>query len=311
MCLGSRLCRKCFTSEHVRRTMNWNSSIVKLVNCTASFEMMTSSNGNYWSKSPCSLTKFCSLSSRFIRAQQIQRESLQRDYVYLLQTSLSTEEGRLFGGTKVRDHISPDVRDIFFLLNLASRTAEGLTEWVSTTGSIVTVFSKVIRAERVQIRVNVLSFSLEGSGLYVDSYGFKHDKSNENDRLQYICVKLTQFYHSKAQITDEQVWRTLLKSYQNSSTIPVSLDERRWSIYVFVFRSDPTQKSFKTLVRQGIPSHLRAEFWHTFISKQTQQMRKDKGSNYFQNLCHLLPNSDVSPIDSLLSEEWESISVEF
>lgn len=66
-----------------------------------------------------------------------------------------------------------------------------------------------------------MNFSLEGSGLYVDSYGFKHDKSNENDRLQYICVKLTQFYHSKSHSTDEQVWRTLIKSYQNSSTVPV------------------------------------------------------------------------------------------
>lgn len=44
--------------------------------------------------------------SRLLRAQQIQRESLQRDYVFLLQTSLSTEDGRLFGGTKVKSSLT-------------------------------------------------------------------------------------------------------------------------------------------------------------------------------------------------------------
>lgn len=41
------------------------------------------------------------VSPRTIRSQQVQRESLQRDYVYLLQTLLSTEDGQLFGGAKV------------------------------------------------------------------------------------------------------------------------------------------------------------------------------------------------------------------
>ena len=45
-------------------------------------------------------------SFRAIRSQQIQRESLQRDYVFLLQTLLSTEDGRLFGGTKVKKNLS-------------------------------------------------------------------------------------------------------------------------------------------------------------------------------------------------------------
>ena len=33
--------------------------------------------------------------------QEAQRESLQRDYLFLLQTVLSTDDGRLFGGNKV------------------------------------------------------------------------------------------------------------------------------------------------------------------------------------------------------------------
>ena len=45
-------------------------------------------------------TKYSSF--RAIRSQQTQRESLQRDYIFLLQTSLSNEDGRLFGGTKVK-----------------------------------------------------------------------------------------------------------------------------------------------------------------------------------------------------------------
>ena len=72
-------------------------------------------------------------------------------------------------------------------------------------------------------------FSLEGSGLYIDSYGFKHEKNNENDRLQYICVKLAHFYDSKARSTDECLWRSLLKTYQNNPTIPVSDSSERHS----------------------------------------------------------------------------------
>lgn len=64
-------------------------------------------------------------------------------------------------------------------------------------------------------------FSMEGSGLYIDSYGFKHEKSNENDRLQYICVKLTHFYNSKSLSTDDNTWRSLMKTYQNSTTVSV------------------------------------------------------------------------------------------
>jgi len=53
------------------------------------------------------------------------------------------------------------------------------------------------------------------------------------------------------------------------------------------------KKTFKYLVRQGIPNHLRSELWHAFIYKQINNIRKEKGSSYFENLCHLLPNSDV------------------
>ena len=75
---------------------------------------------------------------------------------------------------------------------------------------------------------------MEGSGLYIDSYGFKHEKSNENDRLQYVCVKLAQFYDSKAHSTDEHTWRTLLKTFQSSATVPVS--KKNWLlIFQFVF----------------------------------------------------------------------------
>lgn len=62
---------------------------------------------------------------------------------------------------------------------------------------------------------------MEGSGFYIDSYGFKHEKSNENDRLQYICVKLSNFYDSKARSVDENAWRTLLRTFQSSTTVPV------------------------------------------------------------------------------------------
>ncbi|CAF3384129.1 unnamed protein product [Rotaria sp. Silwood1] len=173
-----------------------------------------------------------------IRSQQSQRESLQRDYIYLLQTSLSTEDGRLFGGTKHRDRL------------------------------------KELLADCRKRDPSLPSFdSMEGPGLYIDSYGFKHEKSNENDRLQYICVKLAHFYDSKAHSTDENVWRSLLRTFQNSSTIP---------------------KTLKYLVRQGIPNHLRSEVWHIFIQKQINHIRKEKGVSYYQSLSHLLPNSDLN-----------------
>lgn len=52
---------------------------------------------------------------RMIRFQQTQRESLQRDYIFLLQTALSNEEGRLFGGVKVtiEENYSIDLREFF------------------------------------------------------------------------------------------------------------------------------------------------------------------------------------------------------
>ncbi|CAF3214029.1 unnamed protein product [Rotaria socialis] len=173
-----------------------------------------------------------------IRSQQTQRESLQRDYIYLLQTTLSSEYGRLYGGTKHRDRL------------------------------------KELLAECRKRDPSLPSFeSMDGSGLYIDPYGFKREKNNLNDRLQYICVKLTHFYDSKAHSTDESSWRSLIKLYQNSSTV---------------------SKTLKYLVRQGIPDHLRTEIWHIFIQKQTSHIRKEKGALYYQNLCHLLPNSDLN-----------------
>lgn len=62
---------------------------------------------------------------------------------------------------------------------------------------------------------------MEGSGFYIDSYGFKHEKNNENDRLQYLCVKLTHFYDAKARSIDENVWRSLLRTFQSSTIVPV------------------------------------------------------------------------------------------
>lgn len=50
----------------------------------------------------------------------------------------------------------------------------------------------------------------------------------------------------------------------------------------------------KYLVRQGVPNHLRSEIWHVLIQKQVNDIRKEKGSAYYQHLCHLLPNSDVN-----------------
>lgn len=148
--------------------------------------------------------------------------------------------------------------------------------------------------------------SMEGNGLYIDTYGFKHEKSNENDRLQYICVKLSHFYDLKAHSTEEHVWRTLVKSYQNSSAVPVGENS---SFPLFDRTSfDDFKKNFKCLVRQGIPSHLRPELWHMFIQKQTQQLRKEKGATYFQNLCHLLPNSDVRESMSVTAKATSPLS---
>lgn len=54
------------------------------------------------------------------------------------------------------------------------------------------------------------------------------------------------------------------------------------------------KKNLKAFVRQGVPNHLRSEVWHIFIQKQISDIRKVKGITYYENLCHLLPNSDVS-----------------
>lgn len=126
--------------------------------------------------------------------------------------------------------------------------------------------------------------------MYIDSYGFKHEKKNENDRLQYICVKLSHFYDTKARSTDENLWKSLLKTYENSSIVPVNIQEEK---ELFRLPNKYFKKTLKYLVRQGISHNLRSEFWHVFIHKKIQNIRKEKGAAYFENLCHLLPNSDV------------------
>ena len=144
--------------------------------------------------------------------------------------------------------------------------------------------------------------SLEGSGIYIDTYGFKHEKNNENDRLQYICVKLSQFYDSKCHHIDENFWRTLLKTYQSTSIVSVREFHERTPSRYFCFLL-LLKKSFKTLIRQGVPHHLRSEVWHIFIHKQIEHIRKEKGFSYYEHLCHLLPNSDVrSSLNSVLKK---------
>lgn len=112
-------------------------------------------------------------------------------------------------------------------LSVASRSIEGAVQRMSQTRPILAFLQQVrLSACHSCSQLWLPVCSLEGSGLYIDSYGYKHDKSNENDRLQYICVKLTHFYDVKAHSTDESIWRALLKSYQNSSTVPVRRTSR-------------------------------------------------------------------------------------
>lgn len=63
-----------------------------------------------------------------------------------------------------------------------------------------------------------------------------------------------------------------------------------YKLFEFIY----LKTTLKSLVRQGIPNHLRSEVWHVFIQKQISHIRKIKGASYYENICHLLPNSDVS-----------------
>ena len=84
-----------------------------------------------------------SLSRRTLRTQEAQSESLQRDYLYLLQTALSGEDGHLFGGKKVRAR-AEWTSSLRHFDRVASRSIEAIAGGMSTTRSFIAFIRQVI-----------------------------------------------------------------------------------------------------------------------------------------------------------------------
>lgn len=113
------------------------------------------------------------------------------------------------------------------------------------------------------------------STIYIDPFGFKHEKSDENERLNLICLKLIEFHRSKNRSIDERLWKSFLTFFEPNPSVPIDKNE------------------LKKNVRRGIPQEFRSIFWQNFVHRTVGKIRREKGASYFQNLCHLLPKSDV------------------
>ena len=138
--LGTTPFERFSTNDVEKPTMSWNFSIVKLTNCLGSFVTTIWRCANWfsrWSIKLAWLLEILLLFRRTLRNQEMQRESLQRDYLYLLQTALSAEDGRMFGGKKVS---VPKIWTslLMHLDRIASRSIEAVVSGMSTTGSILT-----------------------------------------------------------------------------------------------------------------------------------------------------------------------------
>ncbi|XP_022256864.1 TBC1 domain family member 2B-like [Limulus polyphemus] len=69
--------------------------------------------------------------------------------------------------------------------------------------------------------------------------------------------------------------------------IPISFSN--YIRYVTIER----QKELKSLVRGGIPSHLRHLVWSALCRQKLKDVIIEKGSHYYNNLCSLAPESEV------------------
>ncbi|XP_076315442.1 uncharacterized protein LOC143227975 [Tachypleus tridentatus] len=109
---------------------------------------------------------------------------------------------------------------------------------------------------------------------HVDSLGFKHCISDKGLILHYICRQLHQFYstHLITYKQHENHWKNYLRRHGNNLQ---------------------STKELKSLVRGGIPSHLRHLVWSALCRQKVKDVIIEKGCHYYNNLCSLAPESEV------------------
>ncbi|XP_015922464.2 uncharacterized protein [Parasteatoda tepidariorum] len=110
-------------------------------------------------------------------------------------------------------------------------------------------------------------------GLYhVDPLGFRRNFGDESLIIHYICRQLHQHYSSIGPQYEvhQQQWK---KHLRQSPTLPNS-------------------KELKSLVRKGIPLHLRNRVWAILYRSRVNDIMESKGPHYYNFLCSLAPDDE-------------------
>lgn len=109
---------------------------------------------------------------------------------------------------------------------------------------------------------------------YVDYLGFRHSYNDDGYILHYICRQLHIHYN------------TQLPSYSQNLV--------SWKRYLRQNNEDFVRtKELKSLVRSGIPSHLRSKVWAAICKSRIRDVMEEKGPHYYSNLCSLAPESEM------------------
>ena len=114
--------------------------------------------------------------------------------------------------------------------------------------------------------------SLLENEYFIDKFGFKYEKNSELHHVHYICQQLSIFYSTQPNIIEEDLLRNRLRTWKES------------------FKRD---EEMKHLLRSGIASAYRKEFWTILVRDTTKEIRKQKGLNYYVYLCKLAAKSAV------------------
>ncbi|CAL2051755.1 unnamed protein product [Caenorhabditis brenneri] len=109
-------------------------------------------------------------------------------------------------------------------------------------------------------------------GIYVDSFGFRINFSEEPNALHYMATKLNHFYliRSKAAIEHKHNWKRFLEENDYIDLTPET----------------------KIMCRKGIPNSLRATVWRILINQQVEDLKTIYGKYYYRNLCNIQGGED-------------------
>ncbi|XP_074655918.1 TBC1 domain family member 2B-like [Tubulanus polymorphus] len=181
-------------------------------------------------------------------------ECWKRDYLMLLQSSISVPSGDILDGMEVN----------LFGGNRHKYKIQELLDEARKTNPTLPTYE-----------------SLTHSETHVDVYGFKHSYDNEGLAIHYICTQLHEHYSQElASFEKHQIqWKDYLRENKDNMYKTVN----------FLL-----QKELRTLCRNGIPAQFRGEVWSLLIRHQISDTIILKGQHYYGNLVNTMTDSQTA-----------------